>query len=472
MIGYIAVFILMMVVAGYAILKLHDFNLEMRHILKIDTLLLEYEERLTESLLSQMRYERKFFITQDDDLYRQFLSAREDFENYLSKLDSLANSALQRDSIARIRDDFKQYHALIDEKAKRVKAKQRPVDRQFEEEKDRRVNAIIEELEHLEAQSHDGIRQKMKALGGAGLATRRLAIILSSIAVSLFIAISYFTTRSIARPLSLVTEKANEISGGVFQCDLDIPSPPEISEVARAFNAMCDRLKMVDKMKSDFLSMMSHELRTPLTSIKEGTALLREEVAGPITEKQKRLLTIIKEESNRLIDQVNSLLDVSKMEAGMMTFHFERGSLPPLIEMVTLEMGPIVESKKINLDLKMDEPLPEIPMDREKILQALRNLVGNAVKFTPEGGRVVVSARLVDREVEVSVTDTGPGIPRASLATVFDKFLQIAPAGSTQARGTGLGLAIAKYIITSHGGKIWAKSELGQGSTFTFLLPA
>ena len=471
MIGYIAIFILMMGVAAYTILKLHYFNKEMRHILKVDTLLLEYEERLTESLLSQMRYEKKFFITQDDALFGQFLSAKEEFEGYLGKLDSLADTTPKKDLIKRIKKDFEQYHLLISEKVKRVKTKQHTVDRQYEEEKDQKVNAIIEELEHLEAYSHEGIRQKMKTLEETGQSTRKLTIILSTIAVLLFIAISFFTTRSITRPLSLVMGKTNEISGGVFQCDLNISSPPEMSEVARAFNSMCDKLKVVDKMKSDFLSMMSHELRTPLTSIKEGTALLREEVAGPITEKQKRLLTIITEESNRLIDQVNSLLDVSKMESGMMTFHFEQRSLIPLIEMVILEIGPIVEAKKISLEAKINGPLPEIPIDREKILQALRNLIGNAVKFTPEEGQVIVTARSIDREVEISVTDTGPGIPRASLTTIFDKFQQIAPAGSTQERGTGLGLAIAKYIITYHGGKIWAESELGRGSTFTFVLP-
>ena len=234
---------------------------------------------------------------------------------------------------------------------------------------------------------------------------------------------------------------------------------------------MCAKLKEVDKLKSDFFSTMSHELRTPLTSIKEGTALLREGVAGTITEKQKRLLTIISEESHRLIGLVNSLLDLSKMEAGMMTYTFEQASLPPLIDKAIMEIGPLVEAKKITVEAKMNEALPLIKMDSERILQALRNLVGNAVKFTPDGGWVGVSARPVNRGVQVSVTDTGPGIPAENLTTIFDKFQQATHAGSYQSKGTGLGLAIVKHIITSHGGKIWAESEPGQGSTFIFILP-
>jgi two-component system sensor histidine kinase GlrK len=234
---------------------------------------------------------------------------------------------------------------------------------------------------------------------------------------------------------------------------------------------MCGRLKTVDRMKSDFYSSMSHELRTPLTSIKEGINLLREGVGGTIPEKQKRLLAILSEESKRLIDLVNSLLDISKMEAGMMTYTFEPGTVAPLIERATTEMVPLIESRKITLKTKIDEKLPVIKVDREKILQVLRNLIGNAVKFTPEGGQVRVVARLVNRGVEVSVSDTGPGIKKENLTAIFEKFHQAAFKQPNPIKGTGLGLTIVKHVITAHGGRVWAESEPGQGSSFIFVLP-
>src|SRR4030042_7079611 len=187
---------------------------------------------------------------------------------------------------------------------------------------------------------------------------------------------------------------------------------------------MWGKLKMVDKMKSVFYSSMSHELRPPLTSMKEGISLLRDGAGGAIPEKQKRLLAILSEESKRLIDLVNSLLDLSKMEAGMMTYAFEAGTVAPLIERATTEMIPLIEARKIALQITVDEKLPVIKIDREKILQVLRNLVGNAVKFTPERGQVRVVARLVNRGVEVSVSDTGPGIKKENLTTIFEKFHQ------------------------------------------------
>jgi two-component system sensor histidine kinase GlrK len=234
---------------------------------------------------------------------------------------------------------------------------------------------------------------------------------------------------------------------------------------------MCEKLRLLDKMKSDFFSSMSHELRTPLTSIKEGISLLKDGVGGVVPERQKRLLTILTLETNRLIDLVNSLLDLSKMEAGMMTYTFNQGSLAPLIERAMIEMVPLVESKKIRLERDGFEGVPAIRMDSERILQVLRNLIGNAVKFTPEGGRITISARQADKGVEVSVADTGPGIPVEKLTTVFDKYQQAGATGSYRMRGTGLGLSIAKHVITSHGGRIWAESKLGEGSTFTFVLP-
>jgi two-component system sensor histidine kinase GlrK len=311
----------------------------------------------------------------------------------------------------------------------------------------------------------------MKIVGESSASAGKLVITISAIAVILGIATSFWITRSITKPLTVLMEKTKEISKGIFDVNLKIPSPPEISELTGAFNSMCGQLKMVDKMKSDFFASMSHELRTPLTSIKEGINLLQDGVGGAIPEKQKRLLAILSQESKRLINLVNSVLDLSKMEAGMMTYTFEPGSLAPLIERATTELIPLVEAKKITLRKEIHERLPVIKIDRERILQVVRNLIGNAVKFTPEGGQVRVAARLVNREVEVSVSDTGPGITSEDLTTIFEKFHQAHLKNSEYIKGTGLGLAVVKHVVTAHGGRVWAESKPGQGSSFIFALP-
>jgi two-component system sensor histidine kinase GlrK len=159
------------------------------------------------------------------------------------------------------------------------------------------------------------------------------------------------------------------------------------------------------------------------------------------------------------------------MEAGMMNYDIETTSVEPLIKRAVAEMTPLIEAKQIKLDSRVEAPLPTMKIDPERILQVLRNLLGNAVKFTPKGGQVSITAKPADGKLEISVKDSGPGIPAESLASIFEKFSQGNHAGAHRRQGTGLGLAIAKSIISSHGGKIWAESQLGQGSTFVFVLP-
>jgi len=471
MIGYFAIFSLVILVSAYAILRLHQLNAGTRHILNIDNRILDYQEKLADSILSQLRYEKKYVLTKDILLYEQFLSAKRDFTKFLSELLLIVDTPEKKDSLNKVKTHYQRFQSLIDKEIEYVRGDQSYSKRWSEQEMEKASDGILEELKKLEGYARRDIHQRMKMLGESSASARKLVITMSAIAIVLVIVASFLITRSITRPLTILMEKTKEISKGVFNDNLNIPSPPEISELTGAFNSMCGKLKMVDKMKSDFFSSMSHELRTPLTSIKEGINLLREGVGGAIPEKQKRLLAILSEESKRLIDLVNSLLDLSKMEAGMMTYTFEPGSLAPLIERATREMIPLIEARKITLRTKIDEKLPVTKIDREKILQVLRNLIGNAVKFTPEGGQVRVGARIMNRGIEVSVSDSGPGITKENLTTIFEKFRQAHLKNSDYIRGTGLGLAIVKHVITAHGGRVWAESEPGQGSSFIFVLP-
>jgi two-component system sensor histidine kinase GlrK len=278
-------------------------------------------------------------------------------------------------------------------------------------------------------------------------------MIITAASLALGIVISILITRSITVPLARMRKKTAEIGA-----------------LAQAFNFMSAKLKEVDTMKSDFYSLMSHELRTPLTSIKEGTNLFLEGHGGPVTEKQKRLLTIIAEESNRLIGLVSSLMDLSKIEAGMVSYNIIETELPPLISRAMVEVAPLAEAKKIHIRKDIGE-VPPVRLDAERILQVLRNLIGNALKFTPTGGTVSIAVRRRDNGIGVSVTDTGPGIPKEHQAAIFDKFRQVTLSGAARVPGTGLGLAIVKHIVQDHGGTLWVESEAGQGSTFTFVLP-
>jgi two-component system sensor histidine kinase GlrK len=268
-------------------------------------------------------------------------------------------------------------------------------------------------------------------------------------------------------------KRTKDIARGKFEKIRDISSPPEIKELADDFNLMCERLKELDEMKKDFISHVSHNLRTPLTAIREATGMLIEGTYADKPAKQQELLTIIKEECERLIDSVTRILDLSRMEAKMMDYQLKESDLLPLIQKSLLKLAPIAQRKKINLELKPPADLPSVKIDAERISQLMENLIGNALKFSSLGDQVVLSVDVRNygkQFLEVAVADSGCGIPKENLKRIFDKFKRIDRGRETD-RGTGLGLSIAKHIIADHGGKIWAQSKLGEGSTFFFTLP-
>jgi len=471
-IGYLAIFILVIAMSVYAVIRIGQFNEVTQSVLKTNNRIMDDAEKLIDAILSQVRYERKFIISRDKAFYSQFLYFKSDFDRYLEEVMLISNSSQVRSFLNTAKESYQNYQSLFNEELKYLETGQSYSQQWYTQEKERASNSIIDELEKLRTYIQQNTTDKIKKLYEAGTEARRMAMVMIGAFLILGIAISFFINRSITQPISIVMKKTREIAKGDFKGNLNLSSPPELAELAGAFNLMCSKLSELDKMKSDFFSTMAHELRTPLSTIKMGTSLLLEGVEGPIMEEQKKLLKLIEGESNRLIRLVNSLLDLSKMEAGMMTYHFEQKNLAPLIDQAIKEIGPLVESKKINLEAKIMEGLPVIKMDSERILQVLRNIIGNAVKFTPDGGLVSVSARTVDQGMEVSVADTGPGIPPENLSTIFEKFQQVTTKGPSQNKGTGLGLAIAKQIVTHHGGKIWAESKLGHGSTFIMVLPA
>jgi two-component system sensor histidine kinase GlrK len=458
-------------VSVYAVIELRRFNSITRSILDSDNRVLDYQQKLKDSLLSEIRYERRFIITGDDALYDQFLLFKSDFDQYLEEALAIADPQAGG-LLGQIKDYHQRYQELVDQEVKYLKARKDYPEGRYKQGKERAADQVMAGLEGLRSHSQQNTYGKIQRLAEAGSNARRIAMLITGASLIFVISLSFFITRSITRPVSILKRKTREIAQGKFEGDLHISSPPEIAELASAFNSMSQKLEDLDRMKSDFFSSMSHELRTPLASIKEGAALLLDGVGGVVTDKQRKLLTILTEESERLIGLVNSLLDLSKMEAGMMVYDFEPASLAPLINRAMMEIGPLVEAKRIRVEAKVDKEFPVIRIDSEKVLQALRNLIGNAVKFTPDGGQVTVSARQRDGAIEVSVADTGPGIPAENLAAIFDKFQQAAAANSYRIKGTGLGLAIVKHVITSHGGKVWAESQAGQGSTFIFVLPA
>jgi len=263
--------------------------------------------------------------------------------------------------------------------------------------------------------------------------------------------------------------------------------PPEVVEVlktfatqsalaiqnARLFREIADKsaqLEAAGRHKSEFLANMSHELRTPLNAIIGFSEILAERMFGDINEKQTEYLQDILESGRHLLSLINDILDLSKIEAGRMELELSEFDLPTAIDNALILVRERASRRGIRLGSTVDERLGMIGGDERKVKQVLLNLLSNALKFTPEGGRIDVGARLEDGVAEVSVADTGVGIAPADQEAVFEEFRQVG-AADKKAEGTGLGLALSRKFIELHGGRIWVKSEPGTGSSFTFTLP-
>jgi signal transduction histidine kinase len=233
-------------------------------------------------------------------------------------------------------------------------------------------------------------------------------------------------------------------------------------------------LRKIDEMKSEFVSVASHELRTPLSAIKNSVQLMLQGRTGEINQNQKKFLEMAERNINRLTSILNSLLDLSRIESGRINLKFEEMDLKGAIEFILSSLKPQSDGRSIRLQMEIHEQLPSVYGDREKVEQILTNLVGNAIKFTPEGGEISVSAKPFDEEgnmVAISVRDSGIGIPKDQLEKIFENFHQVEDSLRRSIAGTGLGLAITKGLVETHHGRIWAESEIGKGSVFTFTLP-
>ncbi|OGZ18395.1 MAG: hypothetical protein A2Z68_02565 [Candidatus Nealsonbacteria bacterium RBG_13_38_11] len=232
------------------------------------------------------------------------------------------------------------------------------------------------------------------------------------------------------------------------------------------------REKIIEKMKTEFVSLAAHQLRTPLSAIKWTLRMLLDGDLGRITQEQREFIDKSYISNERMINLINDLLDVTRIEEGRYLYKPVLSDIAEITEFVVKSYQELIKRKKIKFDLKKPAgKMPKVLVDVEKIRLAIENLLNNAIRYTPVGGKVVISLSSKDKEVQFSVQDSGAGIPEDQQERIFTKFFRATNAVRIETEGSGLGLFITKNIIEAHDGKIWFKSEVDKGSTFYFTLP-
>ena len=281
--------------------------------------------------------------------------------------------------------------------------------------------------------------------------------------------LSVFFSRSVISPVHAMSLATQRIADGRYDERLQVNGNDELAQLAAYFNQMAEKLNEVESMRRRLIGDVSHELRTPLTAIKGSMEGLMDGILPATDETYQQVLA----EAERLNRLVNDLQELSRVEARAYQLNIRPVDASALVRTVTKRLSPHAELKRITLDFELQPDLLHVLADEDRAVQVLTNLTGNALQYTSEGGRVTISAKRINHEIQFSIRDTGIGIPPEHLSHIFDRFYRVDKSRSRQAGGgSGIGLTIARSLIEAHGGRIWVESAgERQESIFPFSLP-
>ena len=291
-----------------------------------------------------------------------------------------------------------------------------------------------------------------------------LAVAAASVAAVL---LTLFLSHRILVPIRALTVAAHQMEQGDLSQRVQVRSSDEIGQLAHAFNAMADSLDRIEQLRRHMISDVAHELRTPLANIRGYLEALRDRVVEPSPE----LVDSLYEEAMLLSRLVDDLQELALAEAGQLRLVRESVDLAEVVQQAVHSFQPQADAKGLAIETELPPGLPAVNADRQRVGQVLRNLLRNAVAYTPAGGQITVSARLVGAEVEVAVRDTGVGIAPEHLPYIFERFYRADRSRTRSTGGAGLGLTIVKQLVEAHGGHVDVESQVGAGSTFLFTLP-
>jgi signal transduction histidine kinase len=300
------------------------------------------------------------------------------------------------------------------------------------------------------------------------------ALIALALALAATLVIGALLTRTLLRPIGELRRGMATVAEGDFEPDARGPTgrTDELGDLARSFDTMTERLRELDRLKAEFVSVASHEIKTPLSVIRGYVTLLADGIYGEVNDQQRKTLEAVSTQTDRLARLVHRLLDVSRFEAGGARLELRDIRLRPFFDVLTADFRVLAVQNDIDFQVGLAEDLPEVLVaDEDRLNEVLGNLLSNAFKFTSSGGTIRVEAARAGESVRVEVEDSGVGIPADKLPHVFEKFYQIDNDAQPRSVGSGLGLAIAREIVEAHGGTIAADSRVGRGTRFTVLLP-
>ncbi len=430
-------------------------------------------KKMVESLLGMEENKQKFLLLGKPDYISFYNKAQREFEENLGQLTRLVDAGHDISPVwSELIGDYKT-HPSADALANHLAGGQNdPESTASFFIPEATINEWIKRISGERLKNEQEIERTIREVNQKGRLSAKLGLIGLGVSGVVGLIGVFYLTYSMLPPLRELMEGIRMISSNRRTTPIKIRSRDEFGELAHAFNEMSERLRKEERMRSDFISMLSHEIRTPLTSIRESVNMIREEVMGPINERQEKFLAIAGSEISRITDLLSHLMQASRLEPGVLNMQLE--SMDPYTFVCDCTDSIKLAAKAKNIEMTVDIPtsIPRFMGDRMKLQQAMMNYLSNAIKFSDSGARITTGVRLEKSGEQLSfyVKDYGPGIMEEDQAFLFNKYYR-GQRERERLEGVGLGLSIVKNIIESHHGKVWVESQMGKGCTFGFTLP-
>jgi two-component system sensor histidine kinase GlrK len=467
--------IIIVVMAGvnlYALFQLRQLTALSANMAMLHYPAIESAKHLLTVLYAQLNSEKKYLVVRDASFLQHFDEEVEEFHRGLQTLEIQELTPQGIQLLKDIKHMQQERLTMLHEKLERKASSLALPSGNYEGRRDAlmdRISATLQQFIDLHEMGISvGVSRSRENSAQAEAVTEQLVLL----ALVFGITLAGFASYTILRPLRQLQSHIKQIGLGNFRTSLNIRAPRELRDLVDAVNRMGIKLQELDDMKEEFLAHVSHELRTPMASIQEGTHLLLDEIPGPLSQEQRTTLRIMADSSRRLITLISTILDLSKMNAGMMEYRIVPTDIKRVADMSVKKVQLLADAKHVQLVLEVPARQVWVKADVFRIEQVLDNLLSNALKFSSEGGivKVVMKPDLSSGTLEVSVSDGGPGIQAEDLPHIFERFYQGRTKAKQAAPGSGLGLALAKNVVEAHGGRIWIESEAKKGTTVRFVL--
>ena len=324
-----------------------------------------------------------------------------------------------------------------------------------------------EDVGRLYLKADPEVEEEFPPLQGLSKSMNRFLLLGGLLAIGVASVLSFVLARRVSSPIQALAVTTRELGRGDLSQRVQVKEDGEIGELAQAFNSMASNLERAEQLRRNLVADVAHELRTPLANIQGYLEAIRDRVMKP----NAVTIRTLHEETALLSRLVDELQDLSLAEAGELKLIYQAEDVAKLVKQAVTPWEPQAVAKEISLSLDVPDKLPSVKIDWQRISQVLNNLLENAVAHTGKGGTMTVSAARCGDCVELSVADSGEGIPAQDLPNIFERFYRVDKSRARSTGGSGLGLTIAKRLVEAHGGKIEVQSKLGKGSRFSFTLP-